>query len=176
MKLLLILMIITAVSGCSTISAMKKWPEEMPAKSIFVEAYNEQKAAGSNNNSLQNHLLWVKRYYLGSVIYPLGWNRMTEMLTDTLENINEKEEIRRRMYTLGVTICLEWAKNNDVRKIDSAAIATWGNALQTATELREQSVFISKVENDVQALLDGDLDRKQIERERYYPPEDYDNF
>jgi hypothetical protein len=28
----------------------------------------------------------------------------------------------------------------------------------------------------VQALLDGSLDLKMINRERYYPPEDYDNF
>ena len=77
---------------------------------------------------------------------------------------------------LGIAICIEWAQNNGDRKIDSKAVAVWGNALRTAVERGEQQIFIDKIEQDVQALLNEDLELGEIVRERYYPPQDYDNF
>lgn len=101
---------------------------------------------------------------------------MTEILLDTVENQDDKNELMDRMRQLGITICVEWAQDNDKRLIDSAAIAVWGNALRTAAEMDEQLVFVGKVEQDVAALLNRSLTLQEIKRERYYPPEDYDNF
>ncbi|MEM7360616.1 MAG: hypothetical protein AAF431_16105 [Pseudomonadota bacterium] len=154
----------------------ERWPESMPPRAIFVEAHERQQAANTNQNSLNSHLTWIKRFYLGSIIYPLGWNRMTEILLDTVEQDEVINELMDRMYQLGVTICVEWAQDNDKRLIDSAAIAVWGNALRTAADLGEQLEFVGKVEQDVAGLLAGELSLQEIKRERYYPPEDYDNF
>ncbi len=175
-KILLFVLVSLLLSSCAKNISQESWPQNMPKRQIFVESFNEQAKLGQNDNSLSNHLVWIKRFYQGSIIYPLGWNRMTEMLVDTLDDPATAKDVEPRMRALGLDICLEWAKNNSVRKIDSAAVATWGNALRTASEEDEQSEFITKVESDVQALLDGSLDLKMINRERYYPPEDYDNF
>ena len=163
-------------SGCISKTSIANWPANLPARSIFVDTFDQQQKAGTNSNSLQSHLFWVKRYYQGSIIYPLGWTRMTEMLLRTISDESQRGQIRARMYDLGKTIVIEWAQDNKYRAIDSAAVAVWGTALRTASQLGEQALFISKVEHDVDALLNGELHKKQITRERYYPPEDFDNF
>ena len=101
---------------------------------------------------------------------------MTEMLLATVPDESQKSRIGERMKSLGMTIVIEWAQDNKDRAIDSAAVAVWGNALRTSSKLGEQEFFISKVEQDVDALIAGQLHKKQITRERYYPPEDFDDF
>jgi len=77
---------------------------------------------------------------------------------------------------LGIDIANEWAQDNVVRKINSSNVATWGSALRTSAETNDQSSFISDVERDVQLLLSGKLEPSEINYERYYPAEDYDDF
>lgn len=173
---ILSLLTIMLLTSCATGVSKDEWPSDMPARNIFVKTYHEQYAAGTNDNSLENHLKWVKRFYQGSIIYPIGWNQMTESVLASVDSISRKIGIRPRLRELGLKICIEWAQKNDVRKINSSAVAAWGNALRTAAVNNQQELFISRVEADVAALLDGKLDTAQITRERYYPAEDYDNF
>ena len=148
----------------------------MPERFIFVEAYQQQTNTTPSQSELERHLLWIKRFYRGSVLYPLGWNRMTELLLDSLETQAERDEARQRLYTLGLRIAIEWAQDNAVRKINSSNVATWGNALKTSADRNEQLQFIGEVELDVERLISGELLASEISRERYYPPNDYDNF
>ena len=106
----------------------------------------------------------------------MGWNHMTSMLLDSVATEQERNNIKPRIAKLGLDICLEWAKNNSLRKIDSAAVATWGNALRKAAKRGEQSNFVSTVQADVDSLLNGTLSLDAIREERYYPPDDYDDF
>ena len=101
---------------------------------------------------------------------------MTESVLESLETTPSHKATKKRLSALGLTICLEWAQDNKRRKIDSAAIAVWGNALRTAVEREQQIHFLNQIESDVAALLAGKLRRQEIVRERYYPAEDYDNF
>jgi len=148
----------------------------MPPREIFAAAHAQQVLAGTNNSKLESHLVWIKRFYQGSILYPLGWNRMTERLLSSLDENVDRQKVEKRMYDLGLKISIEWAQENKSRKIDSAAVATWGNALRTAVDLGEQESLIAEVERDVDALLNEKLLASQIERERYYPPEDFDDF
>lgn len=172
----MILVVSAAASACVSNITKEEWPSEIPDRSIFVNAWKKQSKAGTNDNSLDNHLLWVIRFYEGSVLYPIGWNDMSNSLLDSLNSQSERDAMRRRLQALGETICIEWAQNNADRKINSSAIAVWGNALRTSAERNEQDSFVSRVEADVIALLEGNLHYSQIVRERYYPPDDYDNF
>ncbi len=167
---------IMQLSACIVHKPSNYWPEELPAKTLFVDAFLVQKANNTNSDNINNHLVWIKRFYQGSFIYSLGWIRMTEILLETVNDAKHHTNLKNRMHDLGLAICIEWTQDNSARKIDSKAIAVWGNALRTASELNQQSSFVNLVENDVAALLNGTLDKKQIYRERYYPIEDYDNF
>lgn len=171
-----ILLSILTLSSCVSNTSVEEWPKEIPPRSVFVETWKQQRAAGTNDSSLDAHLVWVVRFYQGSVLYPIGWNDMTRSLLDSLETQQLRQAIGPRLRALGEKICIEWAQNNSARKIDSSAIAVWGNALRTSAERNEQEYFVSKVEADVEALLVGELNYRQIVRERYYPQEDYDNF
>lgn len=175
-KIITIALIGLFLSACITNVSKEDWPKDLPPRKIFVNAYKQQSAAGKNDNSLENHLVWVQRFYQGSIIYPIGWNEMTSSLLASLDTPERVKNIKRRLYELGITICIEWAQNNESRKIDSGAVAAWGSALRTSAERGEQEEFISRVEADVSALLLGNLNASEITRERYYPSEDYDNF
>lgn len=168
-------MCLTIVS-CNTQVSKEHWSSSIPPRTVFVTAWLEQSKAGTNNSSLENHLMWVRRFYEGSVIYPIGWNDMSERVLESLPNGRERQELGTRLTNLGVAICIEWAQNNSIRKINSSNIAVWGSALRTAVQRNEQEAFIEMIEKDVSQLLSGVLDSTEIVQERYYPAQDYDNF
>jgi len=143
------------LQGCSTLGIYGDWPED---------------------SEINTHLLWAKRFYKGSIIFPTGWHDMIDQLSSTLEDENDKSEAEQRLKTLGDKIVLEWLKPNNARLINSRHIATWGTALRTSAERNEQLIFITQVENDVDSLLAEQLSPESITNERYYPIEDYDNF
>lgn len=101
---------------------------------------------------------------------------MSELLVESLPKEDERQEAAARLANLGERISVEWAQDNHVRNIDSSNVAIWGNALKTSAEKMEQLEFISQVEQDVEDLIARRLDPSEIQRERYYPPDDYDNF
>lgn len=171
-----LLLCVMLITGCVTPVSQEDWPSSMPPRAIFEQSWERQSKAGTATLPLSQHLVWVVRFYQGSVLYPIGWNDMTESVLESTPSLSERKEIKQRLYDLGVAICVEWAQDNGSRKIDSNAVAVWGNALRTAVERQEQSVFITKIEQDVARLLNGTLNMAEIARERYYPPQDYDNF
>lgn len=171
----LILCFTLSLSACISTS-LNNWPSDLPAQAVFIDAWQKQNKAGTNDSTKKEHLVWVRRFYEGSILYPIGWNDMIQSVANSITSTSDKLLIERRLKDLGLAICIEWAKNNRDRKIDSAAIAVWGDALRTAAQRQEQSDFIDKVETDVNALLTGKLQAAQIHRERYYPPQNYDNF
>lgn len=170
------LAITVLIQGCITSVDLQDWPTNIPARKTFVEAWQRQRIAGSNHNSKEEHLVWIIRFYEGSILYPIGWNHMTEQVLQSLENHPHQSDVQNRLFQLGKIISIEWAQDNSARKINSAAIAVWGNALRTSVEREEQVEFISKIEQDVEALLNAQISVDEIRRERYYPAEDYDNF
>jgi len=162
--------------ACVTPVSQDDWPSSLPPRTLFEESWEQQRNAGTNSLPLNQHLVWIVRFYQGSILYPIGWNDMTESVLASLDSEQLKKRIATRLYDLGVDISIEWAQDNSKRKIDSNAVAVWGNALRTAVENKEQELFIGKIEKDVADLLGGKLNKREISRDRYYPPQDYDNF
>ncbi len=165
-----------ALIACATVDSSRSWPENIPSRAFFVDIYHQTTDPNPSMAMLERHLTWIKRFYQGSMLYPLGWNRMTELLVASMPGQQDKQEAAERLYNLGKRISVEWAQDNHVRNIDSSNVATWGNALKTSAERMEQIEFIGRVEQDVEDLIARRLDPSEITRERYYPPDDYDNF
>ena len=176
-KLLLLTLISLQLSACYTTSKQSNWPDNIPDKTIFVDAYHQQVAEGKNNTSLKTHLVWVKRFYRGLSIYP-GWNDMTKLVLDSLsdEPVTVQNNASERLAALGEKICIEWAQSNDTRNIDSANINTWGISLRKAVKQENVFPFLTQVERDVDALIARELEMRSITSERYYPEEDYNDF
>ena len=169
-------LILIFLSACQTIDSTNNWPANLPDRQLFVDTHNESIAAGEKTISLESHEVWIKQFYRGTVLYPQGWNKVTKLLLGSLTNQEDMDNLEPRLYDLGLAISREWAKDNAVRKISSANILVWVGALRTSTKEGNQLSFIGQVEQDVEALLKGDLNASEIKRTRYYPPEDFDDF
>ena len=176
-RLSLVLLIALFTAACATKPSDENWPGDLPERKLFVDAYLENRNIDeASSAAIENHLVWIIRFYQGTVLYPNGWNRVSDRFLASIENIKAKETMRQRLEKLGVRIANEWAQDNDVRLINSTNVATWGSALRTAAERNDQINFVTAVENDVELLIEGLLKSNEIDYQRYYPEEDYDNF
>ena len=164
------------VTGCATTKSSSYWPIDIPERHIFIEAYHAKTEYERSFTPLENHLIWIKRFYQGTLIYSFGWLRMTEQLLLSLNSEADIAEAEQRLREMGIRIASEWAQPNKIRKINSANVSVWGNALRASAERGEQLTFIGKVERDIEDLLAQRLNDSEITYERYYPEDDYDNF
>lgn len=175
-SLALLSLILLLLSGCQTIDSTNNWPANIPDRQLFVDDYNESIDAGEKVIKLEPHLTWIKRFYQGTVLYPQGWIKVSDLVLASLNSKKDVDNVAPRLAQLGFDISSEWAKANSIRKINSANIIVWANGLRTAANEGNQLDFLGKVEQDVAALIQGELDASDIIRSRYFPPEDFDDF
>jgi hypothetical protein len=96
---------------------------------------------------------WYRKFYEGTFLIK-GWKgRMNEILKGVPSE--EKEEMGGLLENLGKKIGMEWARENDVRKIDTAQLQKWGKDLQNAQKkgtkaLRER---VRELNEEVDQLL-----------------------
>lgn len=165
------------LTACQSLTSTKDWPDNLPARKNFVNAYYQKRNVSKVDDRVMNeHLGWIIRFYQGTVIYPNGWTRVSNLFLDSIPNGSRRIEMQRRLEKLGIEIANEWAQDNAFRNINSSNMITWGSALRTAAERGDQENFVTQVETDVQALVARKLAAKAISYERYYPEQDYDDF
>jgi len=176
-RTIFLIALLVSLAGCATSVSDKKWPTDVPERKIFVDGYLKNRGLTKAEPKVLNaHLVWVVRFYQGTVLYPNGWNNVSNRFLNSIKETKDRDAMATRLYTLGIDIANEWAQDNVVRKINSSNVATWGSALRTSAETNDQNEFISAVERDVDLLLKGSLKPSEIKYERYYPEEDYDDF
>lgn len=165
------------LSACQTYKLHDGWPEELPNQKLFIDGYLKKRGLESaTDQQLSYHLGWIKKFYQGTTLYPNGWLNASSRFIATIDNENDKREINQRMKKLGVLIANEWAQDNKIRLINSSNMATWADAMRTAAERNEQTEFVKKVEDDVASLLEGKINSRNINYERYFKEETYDDF
>lgn len=176
-KLFFTIIIAITLSACQTLDTEKHWPDDIPKRSIFVKNFLKKKNIKKADSAvLDDHLIWIIRFYHGTVIYPNGWNRASKMLLASVDGEKNKKIVSRKIHKLGIRIVNEWAQDNVDRNINSANIATWGSALKTSAERNDQLGFLKKIEADVEDLISRKISTNDISYIRYYPEEDYDSF
>jgi hypothetical protein len=72
-----------------------------------------------------------------------------------------------RLDNLGAAIAAEWAKHNEIRRIDSRMLGLWGSVLQLASNSEQRERSIELITEDVDALLSGSLRGSDIREPRY---------
>ncbi len=96
---------------------------------------------------------WFRKFYKGT-LFVKGWkHHMKEILQKTPPD--DKEQIRKLLENLGKKIGSEWAKDNKIRKVNSAMLQRWGNDLDRATKKGSDTLIakISQVDNEVDNIL-----------------------
>ncbi len=165
------------LTACQTHNLGNDWPKELPPSKVFVQAYLESRGLESATDSeLSYHLTWVKRFYQGSRLYPRGWLYASGRFKDSINDPISRKKAKGQIYDLGIRIANEWAQDNDVRKINNSCIATWADAMRTAAERSKQLEFLDQVEADVERLISGEIQTRDIEYSRYFEEETYDDF
>ncbi|MBW2709281.1 MAG: hypothetical protein JRD04_08380 [Deltaproteobacteria bacterium] len=75
---------------------------------------------------------WYQKIYEGTFLVK-GWkSRINEALKGLPPE--DKKEMGQRLETLGEKIGMEWARDNSVRRIDTAQLQRWGKDLQNASQ------------------------------------------
>jgi len=153
------------LTACAAPQILPEWPDELPARSWFQQQWRQDVA----NRSLQSeadYLLWVQRFFEGFNMVP-GWLTMMKEVRARVP-AEQWMLLESRLHDLGGSIGSEWAKHNDVRKLDTRTAAVWRDALMEALSQDDLEAYLYRLEQDVGALVGGQLDMDSIRFERYY--------
>lgn len=94
---------------------------------------------------------WIRAFYEGNFL-SRGWNtRKKELLSKISDH---KKEVEDQLNQVGEIISREWAKENDVRKINNQDLMHWGDLMKkaadnSALELLDQIENIKKKVTDI---------------------------
>ena len=168
MKQCLILLATYTLVSCTLFAPGVRWPDGAYPQDYFAEAFATDQAAQQYQTE-DDYLLWITRFYKGFSIAP-GWLSLTEQVLENLEE-PQKSEVNQRLYHLGAKIGTEWAKDNEVRKLNTRNASVWRDGLIESLRQNDLNNYITRVEEDVESILNGELDKEEIYFERYYVDE-----
>ena len=175
-KLIKSLVVLVLLTACATHTPVQRdWPQGAPSLAYFEQVYAED-LRNQQEQTLDEYLLWVKRYYEGWELYRRGWLDVTQDLVMQIESPPLADEVNTKMYSVGRAIAGEWAKKTNKRKIFTRHVAIWGNALVESMNRGEELKLINIVQRDVDHLLADKLPVDAITADRYYAPDEDDVF
>lgn len=96
---------------------------------------------------------WLRKFYNGTFLVK-GWrHHMEEMLKSVPSD--KKEQIGCLLDDLGRKIGTEWAKDNNIRKIDTSMLKQWGDDLRAHADKGPDSLVakIRLINDDVDNIL-----------------------
>lgn len=148
--------------------AMHNWSPELPEVGIFLKAY-EADQENQNAQSLENYLIWVKRFYQGWIVYDRGWLKMSSELEASIENEEKRVLASEKIQQIGLLIAPEWAKEKEGRYIRTRDVSVWGESLLEALSRGASIEFMNSVAADIALLRQGQIASDDIRIERYFP-------
>ena len=117
------------------------------------------------------HRGWYVRFWTGSCkelrsICMSGAPYWGEIMQRLLTNVppQQQEKMRTRLILLGQRIGYEWAKENDVRRINNDHIKTWSSELKQNVSDPEPTV--TRIEQQARQLLGGTGDPRPAHAQR----------
>lgn len=157
--------LVLLLTACATSVEESDWPDNAYPRAYFIEAFRED-AQAQQYQEEEDYLLWVTRFYRGFSIAP-GWHDLTQQVKDRIDE-SRHEEVGDRLYHLGGRIGSEWAKASEVRLLNTRNASVWRDALIESINQGDLDEYITRVEDDVEAIMAGELSKEDIYFERYY--------
>lgn len=164
-RLPLILTCLLTLAACASSRVLTDWPQSVPEQDLFLQAYQQDLDNQARQTDVE-YLTWIVRFYEGWEMMATGWNDMTPVVLSDL-NAQQAELVADMRDNLGVLIAAEWAKDNDVRIIDTAMLSLWGGVMVAALEPEVRIDAIELITDDVERLLAGELAPARINDDRY---------
>ncbi len=169
---------LSALSGCALFQpdiSHRAWPDDIPPRSDFEALY----AADERNRAEQSeeeYLTWVSRFYEGWTLYPEGWNDLVPEILAEVDDPDERAELETELYDAGRFMASEWAKDADTRKVRTKQLSIWGNAMREAVARGEIRQMVKQIAQDVDWLKAQRLSYADITPGRYYAEDENDVF
>lgn len=160
-----LLFTILLLAGCSSLPPEADWPGDLPPRSDFVRAYQDD-PENVERQELDNYLTWIIRFYDGNGMVGTSWKEVTHGIVHGLEG-NALANARGRLHQLGKLIASEWAKTNDARVIDTGMLSLWGSVMLAADDAADRLVAMELISRDVHDLLEGKRHPRSITEPRY---------
>ncbi len=80
--------------------------------------------------SEEEYKYWIEKFYTGTMFVP-GWDQQIHKALDGLSP-EDKSMVETALRALGDKICLEWAKDNRIRRIDNKDLISFGDRIKQA--------------------------------------------
>ena len=85
---------------------------------------------------------WFQKFYEGTFLIK-GWKHRMQELLQAIP-ASDREKVEGLLEGLGRKIGREWARENRLRRIDTAALQKWGDELRSAKR-KGASVLVEKI-------------------------------
>ncbi len=97
---------------------------------------------------------WLRKFFEGTFLVE-GWNHRVETLVAGIDAPRKRATIEKKLGQLGRLIGKEWAKDYDVRKIDTTALKKWGSFMAERRKrgIEELEEALHTVEAEVKERL-----------------------
>ncbi len=170
---LLVTFIFLFLAGCATTTPQNAavWPQDLPPYSYYVEQYDSD-PVNQEEQSFDSYLRWVKNFFNGTDFYANGWMSTSQEALSYIEDETERELLAEKLAWLGKRISAEWAKSNKVRLITSRHVSIWGVSLEEALAQGKVLLYADSVQRDIDAILAGRIEPKDITNYRYFAETD----
>ncbi|MEO0438755.1 MAG: hypothetical protein AAF098_17810 [Pseudomonadota bacterium] len=165
------------LSACASLSdrTASNWPDNLPPSQHFLDAYQGDEE-NAEIQSQKTYLYWVRSFYEGTFLYPIGWNQITEDILAETEGEQRLEARKQTLFDLGQDIATEWAKDTKVNLVENAHLAVWSVAATRAVEEDNVDETLARIQQDVESLMLLELSAEDITADRYHPQDPDDWF
>lgn len=136
----------TYAPGESTLDAHWYTP-----RSEDFRPHYERDAANRRRQTWEQYWDWVKSFYQGN-FFAKGWNGRAGWMVDDVRSDVARKRLCTKLNALGREICVEWAKDYDTRRVDSADLVTWGKMMEKARE-RDDGTG-AEIDRTIEAIRD----------------------
>lgn len=165
MKLAVLTGWVVLLASCMSSAILEQWPEQIPQQSYFKQLYREDDGNQARQSEVE-YLVWVARFYEGWEMMPIGWQDISESVLVDLEPIQFRA-IDDHLERIGAQISGEWAKDNEVRQIDSRMLSLWAGVMQAEYSAEYRIAAVQVIARDVDDILNGELSMEHVTEDRY---------
>ena len=96
---------------------------------------------------------WFATFQEGGMLFD-GWKDISDKVIATVPE-NEKLQTKLLMLALGIRMGCEWSKDNDIRKISTKMLKSWGKEIREVVANSPEKIpyVLKKIEGEVDELL-----------------------
>lgn len=165
MKLAFSTVLVMLLAGCMSSAILERWPEQIPEQSYFEQLYHADDSNKARQSKVE-YLTWVARFYEGWEMMPIGWQDISATVLVDLEPMQFRM-IDGYLERIGAQISGEWAKDNEVRQIDSRMLNLWASVLQAEYTPEYRIAAVQVIARDVDNILSGKLPVAKVTEDHY---------